>query len=567
MEKNQYERHIKYGHKEKRENKCHLCQKEFTSKCDSKSNALYIKAHLSIVGLYNLQYHLAHHFNARNFLCNECPRAYNTAADLGQHQRIHEKQRDPYRCEQCGLLFQIRSKFKTHMRTHQGATLKGPRECAICKKMFVCLSSHNRTVHLKLRTYECSECDKTFGKKSGLDRHTLTVHQKIKAYKCDVEGCFGAFGERSQLTKHLRTHLDKDVSYCSFCKENFDDIKGHFETEHEDITHWCKICLKKFSKPSSLKLHIKVFHTKERNYFCDYCPNKGFAERSQLKRHLRGHQEFISANDHIELKPEQIFIPLDMKLDFKAEADGLSELAAPLDVFVDIKTEILSDDELDIKREVEIAVGTGQHNVDRENLKDQYYQLPNNSYKICREATEIFLDHHSEQPVNGKEFSSCVEMEKRDCEQQKTTSGFACDKCGREFSKQDHLMAHFSAAHTDVKHDCPECNKSFGYKSALERHFKILHENLRDHICTKCGRSFCSKYDLSQHNEASHEGVHKSRRTCHICNKIFSKERNLKIHILAIHGDKSFECDICSKRFSFKSAKERHVKVVHLNQR
>lgn len=32
LEKNKYERHIKYGHKEKRENKCHLCQKHFTSK-------------------------------------------------------------------------------------------------------------------------------------------------------------------------------------------------------------------------------------------------------------------------------------------------------------------------------------------------------------------------------------------------------------------------------------------------------------------------------------------------------------------------------------------------------
>lgn len=31
VERNKYERHIKYGHKEKRENKCNLCQKLFTS--------------------------------------------------------------------------------------------------------------------------------------------------------------------------------------------------------------------------------------------------------------------------------------------------------------------------------------------------------------------------------------------------------------------------------------------------------------------------------------------------------------------------------------------------------
>lgn len=45
VEKNKYERHIKFGHKEKRENKCHLCHKDFTSKFSKqfKNNLLRLK--------------------------------------------------------------------------------------------------------------------------------------------------------------------------------------------------------------------------------------------------------------------------------------------------------------------------------------------------------------------------------------------------------------------------------------------------------------------------------------------------------------------------------------------
>lgn len=471
-EKNKYERHIKFGHKAKRENKCHLCQKEFTSEI-SEWKLITIILSFIVVGFYNLQYHLAHHRNAREFLCSECPRAYNTAADLTQHQRVHEKQRDPFRCEMCGLVFQIRSKFRTHMRTHQSLTLKGPRECPICKKFFVSLSSHNRTVHLKLRTYECSQCDKTFGKKSGLDRHTLTVHQKIRPFKCNFDGCSGSFGEKSQLTKHMRIHEEKEVSYCSVCKINVDDIKTHFEREHQDLTELCKICFKRFSKLSSLKLHIKLFHTMKQNFYCDFCPNKGFAKRSQLKRHLRTHKglnnDDINLNDETtnNMKLEQIFFD-----DLPESIENTDELSLPEateDVLIDIKSEVISDDETERKKEL---------------------------VNVCDQQIEVV------QVINLEDNTAASHRK----EKEKFNSRFS-DDC-----EQDHLKT----------------------LSALPEHCEA-HENLK--------------------------------RTCHVCDKTFSKERNLQLHIVAVHSEKYFECEICTKKFSFKSAKERHVKVVHFNQR
>jgi len=68
---------------------------------------------------------MAHHINARSFVCTECPKAFNTASDLAQHQRTHEK--GTFYCPECGMCFETRSKFNSHMKTHK-TKVKPPRK-------------------------------------------------------------------------------------------------------------------------------------------------------------------------------------------------------------------------------------------------------------------------------------------------------------------------------------------------------------------------------------------------------------------------------------------------------
>jgi KRAB domain-containing zinc finger protein len=397
----------------------------------------------SMSGLYNLQYHVAHHVNARQFLCTECPKSYNTQSDLIQHQRIHEKQRDPYTCNECGLSFQIRSRFNTHLKTHK-KDIKGPKECSICKKMFVCLSSHNRIVHMNERKYDCSMCDKKFGKKSGLDRHILTVHEKQRNFACSL--CDKAFGEKAQLQKHTKTHS----TFCKHCCENFNNIQEHFTMHHQDK-------------------HIKKCHS--------------------VRKKLTNEKKI----DH---EPEQVFID-----------------------FIDIKIET------EIEQPHEDALD-----------EDNCDLIPN------------IIEEESLSEVNEK-------------------YQYQCEKCSKVFRKHQHLKIHFDANHTDKIYKCKVCTKVFNYKSALDRHIKIIHEKQKNHICSDCGKSFASKFELNQHYDGYHNEDSKATRTCRFCEKVFMKQRNLCMHMQAVHSDNKFSCELCFKSFSFKSAKDRHVKIIHHNQK
>lgn len=129
---------------------------------------------------------------------------------------------------------------------------KGPQTCEICNKTFVSLKMHIKTVHENVRTYSCPHCEKSFAKKSGLDRHVTTVHEKLKNYPCPI--CEKAFGEKAQLTKHIATHANPANS--------MNQPEKKFK---------CLECNRTFAKKEWLKRHGDTVHKRLRNFHCDLC--------------------------------------------------------------------------------------------------------------------------------------------------------------------------------------------------------------------------------------------------------------------------------------------------------
>lgn len=86
------------------------------------------------------------------------------------------------RCEECGSMFAIKSRLKTHQNT-----------------------VHNERVHT------CLVCDKSFQTQSLLKRH-VAVHSRFKPYSCPF--CNHSSNSQSNLTKHVRNiHSKSDFSY------------------------------------------------------------------------------------------------------------------------------------------------------------------------------------------------------------------------------------------------------------------------------------------------------------------------------------------------------------------
>ncbi|GAA97902.1 uncharacterized protein L969DRAFT_96281 [Mixia osmundae IAM 14324] len=62
---------------------------------------------------------------------------------------------------------------------------------------------------------------------------------------------------------------------------------------HSATRYTCPFCSKKFSRPSSLRIHV-YSHTGEKPYTCELC-HRGFSVQSNLRRHLKVHKTQQSA--------------------------------------------------------------------------------------------------------------------------------------------------------------------------------------------------------------------------------------------------------------------------------
>ena len=112
------------------------------------------------------------------------------------------------------------------------------------------LGKHVKTVHEKIKAFNCNSCEKSFGHRSDLNNHVKIVHQNFKNFRCD--SCGKCFAQKSGLKGHLiSVHKNRRDFSCDVCNKKFvsnSDMEKHIQKVH----------LKVKSKPTETERSMKI---------------------------------------------------------------------------------------------------------------------------------------------------------------------------------------------------------------------------------------------------------------------------------------------------------------------
>ncbi|KAM7342433.1 uncharacterized protein ACRADG_009874 isoform 2-T4 [Cochliomyia hominivorax] len=190
--------------------------------------------------------------------CVHCLRCFKRDKELKSHLLAdHDKLKWFYKCQHCRESFKTSNEFEFHKRLPHYMEVF---TCPKCNKKFYEHKSYKRHSHQLTdlpRSHICDVCQKGFKTKRELTKHK--GYHGEKKFKCDQCSC--AYYSKSNLTIHLKKHLNELNYICDVCGKAFmqkKHLNEHMET-HTGIKVACSICNLKIRR-SNLKRHLRTVH-------------------------------------------------------------------------------------------------------------------------------------------------------------------------------------------------------------------------------------------------------------------------------------------------------------------
>lgn len=490
-------------------------------------------------------------------------------------------------CVKCNRSFTSSHNYNQHMKAHAA---NDGNECVYCHKTFKALKDHIKNVHRE-KQFLCGfdGCDKSFGKKNGLDRHLKTHSDDFKPFQCP--NCSRMFVEKIQLERHFQVHL-----------------KVEKKTKHR-----CLKCLKYFNRNPDLVRHSKTVH-QEKSYECDLCPSRRFGTKFEVLRHFRtvhwgeksGRRKpapkipmnvIMSNNTTMNQKLEENSIVKAAKepknIPLKSNRVAKTPMRVTLESVEPIKLmnpnldayseELVEESELKEIWVEPIQLVTTQHNVikivqwecqrcDRKyesfrQLKLHNIRNHNWKCKLCPSGTNAITAFHR------KEDFELHWMENHG--QERFPDNTECSICLDLFANKSAMHTHQTKEHglepakrvrkyEGMKATCELCQEELKSATSLKKHLIQVHCNRKFRKCFTCNLQFELFVDFK-----THVTTHGNAFVCFICGGMpFPDEKSLKTHQVSLHYRcpevKPWKCDLCNRTFHCKSLITRHMIKVHL---
>ena len=114
-------------------------------------------------------------------------------------------------------------------------------------------SSKNKECHLADKNNKCPHCHKIMANSWYIKQHIKSVHEKLKPFQCDQ--CFAKFGFQFSLIRHTaKIHQNNTAQHTqSNVYENYQNLRPFI----------CSWCTAKFGDNFSLKRHSNKLHANE----------------------------------------------------------------------------------------------------------------------------------------------------------------------------------------------------------------------------------------------------------------------------------------------------------------